>query len=255
MIKKKRLTMITSDYPLHRPELRDLLRRGDERLQQSMNQPRRYRKGQLLVRTGEASETVYRLEAGWAARYRELPDGKRQIILVSLPGELMGVKSMLLARQPDTIECLTEVSVRTIEQSRLLKLIAHDQAVCVRVMFQLAENERQVHNWLAALGRGRADQRIATLLLDLHGRLHRAGLTNGEAYNIPMTQEQIADHLGLTLVHVNRVLRRLNDSGIVTVKHGIVQVEEMTELSQLAAPLQDIFERSTPEFGGQITAI
>jgi hypothetical protein len=56
-------------------------------------------------------------------------------------------------------------------------------------------------------------------------------------------------------VHVNRVLRRLSEAGIVTVKHGIVQVEEMAELSQLAAPLQDIFERSAPEFGGQIAAV
>jgi CRP-like cAMP-binding protein len=246
--------MTASDYPLHRPELHDLLRRGDDRLRQSMDQPRQYRKGQLLLRTGEASDTVYRLESGWAVRYRELPNGRRQIILVFLPGELMGVKSMLLERQPDTIECLTNIVARTIEQSRLFKLITDDQAVCARVMFQLAEDERQVHNWLAALGRGKADQRIATLLLDLHGRLYRAGLANGEAFNIPLTQEQIADHLGLTLVHVNRVLRRLNEAGIVTVKQGTVQVQEMAQLSQLAAPLQDIFERSAPEFGGQLTA-
>jgi CRP/FNR family transcriptional regulator, anaerobic regulatory protein len=247
--------MITSDYPLHRPELHDLLKRGDNSLRQTMDPPRQYRKGRLLVRSGEASDTVYRLEAGWAVRYRELPNGSRQIILVFLPGELMGVKSMLLERQPDTIECLTDVTVRTIEQRRLFKLITDDPGVCARVMFQLAENERQVHNWLAALGRGKADQRIATLLLDLHGRLYRAGLANGEAFKIPMTQEQIADHLGLTLVHVNRVLRRLSKAGIVTVKHGVVQVEEMAQLSQLAAPLQDIFERSAPEFGGQIAAV
>ena len=246
--------MNTSDYPLHRPELHGLLSRGDNTLRQSMDQPRRYRKGELLVRAGESSDTVFRLESGWAARYRELPDGKRQIILVHLPGELMGIKSMLLERQPDTIECLTPITARTIEQHRLFDLITQDSGVCARVMFQLAENERQTHNWLTALGRGMADQRIATLLLDLHGRLHRTGLANGGAFDIPMTQEQIADHLGLTLVHVNRVLRRLSKSGIVTVVHGIVQVEEMAQLSRLAAPLQDIFERSAPEFGGQITA-
>ena len=217
-----------------------------------MDPPRRYRKGQLLSRAGEASDAVYRLEAGWAVRYRQLPNGQRQIILVFLPGELMGVKSMLLERQVDTVECLTEVRVRTIEQHRLFKLITEDQGVCARVMFQLADDERQVHNWLAALGRGRADQRIATLLLDLHGRLHRAGLANGEAFGIPLTQDQIADHLGLTVVHVNRVLRRLRDAGIATLKHGVVNIVDLTQLSRLAAPLQDIFERSSPEFGGRV---
>lgn len=244
--------MITSDYPLHRRELHDLLTQGDVRLRQLLDQSRRYRSGQLLIRAGEASDTVFRLESGWAARYRELADGKRQIILVHLPGELIGIKSMLLERQPDTVECLTDVAVRTMEQHRLFKLITEDHAVCARIMFQLSENERQVHNWLAALGRGRADQRIATLLLDLHGRLYRAGLANGEAFSIALTQEQIADHLGLTLVHVNRVLRRLNESGIATVKHGVVNVVDMAQLSGLAAPLQDIFERSAPEFGGQL---
>ena len=88
------------------------------------------------------------------------------------------------------------------------------------------------------------------LLLDLRGRLHQAGLANGAGFRMPMTQQEIADHLGLTLVHVNRVLRRLREAGIVTVQRGVVSVDEMARLSQLAAPLQDIYERATPEFGG-----
>ena len=79
-------------------------------------------------------------------------------------------------------------------------------------MFQLAEDERRLHNWVTALGKGHADERIATLLLDLRGRLHaQAGLANGDGFYIPMTQQEMADHLGLTLVHVNRVLRRLRE--------------------------------------------
>jgi CRP-like cAMP-binding protein len=117
-------------------------------------------------------------------------------------------------------------------------------------MFQLAEDERRLHNWVAALGRGSADERIATLLLDLRGRLCWAGLAKGDGFQMPMTQQEIADHLGLTLVHVNRVLRRLREAGIVTVQRGVVTVNEMARLSRLAAPLQDIYERTTPEFGG-----
>ena len=65
-----------------------------------------------------------------------------------------------------------------------------------------------------------------------------------------MTQQEIADHLGLTLVHVNRVLRRLREAGVVTVNRGAVTIDELTRLSEIAAPLQDIYERSMPEFGG-----
>jgi CRP/FNR family transcriptional regulator len=243
--------MSDNRHPLHRPELRDLLIRGEAILQQAMGPPSRHREGEALVSTGKESRTVYLLEAGWVARIRTTKDSRRQIIMVFLPGDLMGVKSMLLERQPDTIECLTDARVRTIDHKHLLELVAQDHAVSVRVMFQLAEDERRLHNWVTALGKGNAAERIATLLLDLRGRLHQAGMTNGGGFQLRMTQQEIADHLGLTLVHVNRVLRRLRETGVVTVQRGVVTVDEMARLSQLAAPMQDIYERETPEFGGQ----
>jgi len=243
--------MPNNRYPLHRPELRDLLVHGEATLRKAMGQPVRRREGEVLINTGEESRTVYLLEAGWVARTRVIEDGRRQLIFVFLPGDLMGIKSMLLERQPDTIECLTHAQVRSIDQKQLFDLAARDLGVNVRIMFQLAEDERRLHNWVAALGRGNAEERIATLLLDLRGRLHQAGMANGDGFAMPMTQQEIADHLGLTLVHVNRVLRRLREAGIVTVERGVVKVQEISRLSRLAAPLQDIYERTTPEFGGQ----
>ena len=237
-------------FPLHRPELRDLLIRGDAAVRQAMGPPVRCRKGEALITGGEESRTVYLLEYGWAARTRLIENARRQIIVVFLPGDLMGIKSMMLERQPDTVECLTDATVRKIDHKRLLALLAQDHAASVRIMFQLGEDERRIHNWVIALGKGSADERIATLLLDLRGRLTQAGLANGEGFRMPMTQQEIADHLGLTVVHVNRVLRRLRESGMVAVQQGMVRVGEMAALSQLAAPLQDTYERSTPEFGG-----
>src|SRR6185503_11974067 len=152
--------------------------------------PTRCRQGHALVSTGEEGRMIYMLEAGWVARTRLIEDGRRQITVVFLPGDLMGIKSMLLERQPDTIECLTDARVRTIDHKRLLELVAQDHAVGVRVMFQLAEDERRLHNWVIALGKGRADERIATLLLDLHGRLCQAGMANGGGFWMPMTQQE-----------------------------------------------------------------
>src|SRR4051812_37334628 len=244
--------MPDSCFPLHRPELRDLLLRGEAAIKRAMGTPTRCRQGHALVSTGEESRMIYMLEAGWVARTRQIEDGRRQLIVVFLPGDLMGIKSMLLERQPNTIECLTDAQVRTIDHKRLLELVEQDHAAGVRIMFQLAEDERRLHNWVAALGKGSADERIATLSLDLCGRLFQTGLASGNgSFRMPLTQQEIADHLGLTVVHVNRVLRRLRESGIVTVQRGVVTVEGATRLSRLAAPLQDIFERATPEFGGR----
>src|SRR3954452_17942680 len=99
-------------YPLHRPELRDMLIRGEATLQQAMGPPNLRREGAKLVSTGKESSTGYLLEAGWVARTRLLEGGRRQIMMVLLPGDLMGTKSMLLERQPETIECLTDARVR-----------------------------------------------------------------------------------------------------------------------------------------------
>src|SRR3954464_3249549 len=165
-----------------------------------MGPPTRYRADDVLGSTGEDSGSVYLLEQGWVARTRLIEDGRRKIIVVFLPGDLMGIKSMLLEHQPDTIECLTDSQVRTIDHQRLLDLVAHDHAASVRIMFQLAEDERRLHNWVAALGSGMAEERIATLLLDLRGRLYQAGSTDGAAFEMPMTQQESADHLGLTIV-------------------------------------------------------
>lgn len=243
--------MANPSFPLHRPELRDLLIQGEAAIRAAMGPPVRHPKGEVLIATGEASGTVYRLEAGWAVRTRLVEGGRRQMMVVFLPGDLMGLRTMLLAAQPDTIECLTDIQVRSLDHRRLREIVAKDHAASMRVMFQLADDERRLQNWIAALGKGNADERIATLLLDLRGRLSQAGLANGDAFRMPMTQQEIADHLGLTLVHVNRVLRRLREAGIVTVQHGAVTVGGIDQLAQLAAPLQDIYERSRPEFGGE----
>src|SRR3954453_11900288 len=116
-------------YPLHRPELRDLLIRGDATIREAMGPPVRRREGEKLVNTGEDSRKIFLLEQGWVARTRFIEDGRRQIIVVFLPGDLMGIKSMLFERQPDAIECLTETQVRTIDHQRLLELVAQDHAV------------------------------------------------------------------------------------------------------------------------------
>jgi len=124
-------------FPLHRPELRGLLSRGEATIREAMGAPVRRRKGDVLINTGENSSTVYLLESGWVARTRLIDDGRRQIIVVFLPGDLMGIKSMLLERQPDTIECLSDAHVRAIDHKRLLELVARDQGASPRTMFQI----------------------------------------------------------------------------------------------------------------------
>jgi CRP-like cAMP-binding protein len=94
----------STGYPLHRPELYDALCEGDALLLRAMAARKAmFGKGQKIVRTGAESDDVYRLHTGWLARTRIVEDGRRQIIMTFLPGDLVGVKSMLLREQPDTL--------------------------------------------------------------------------------------------------------------------------------------------------------
>ena len=114
--------MQNSRYPLHRPELRDLLIRGEAIIQQAMRPADPRRQGEVLVSTGKESSKVYLLESGWVARTRTTENGRRQIMMVFLPGDLRGLKSMLLERQTETIECLTDARVRRSIMSACLSL-------------------------------------------------------------------------------------------------------------------------------------
>jgi CRP-like cAMP-binding protein len=242
----------STGYPLHRPELHDALCEGDALLRRAMaGKEAMFGKGQKIVRTGAESDNVYRLHTGWLARTRIIEGGRRQIIMTFLPGDFVGVKSMLLREQPDTIECLTSVTVNAIDHVQARRLVETNGKIALRLLFQLGEDERRLHNWAIGLGQGNAEERVALMLLDFRGRLHRVGLLNGnDTFRLPMTQQEIGAYLGLTVVHVNRVLRRFREAGLATVKGGTAVIHDAAALQRVANSLQDVFERATPLFGG-----
>lgn len=236
-------------FPEPRAGLRDRLTAGDLALQRAMTVPRLLRRHEVLAHMGQPMRMVYRLCSGALARSMELPDGTRQITMIRLPGDLMGLRGMLMDRQLDSLRAVAPSTVQAIEVEKALELAEQHPDVAWRVMWQLAEDERRLHNWVLALGRGNAAQRIATLVLDLRGRLMQAGLIDNNRFALPLTQQEIGQHLGLTLVHVNRTLKKLRDQRVMTLRGRVVEVLDLEALSRYAAPMQDFFERENPAFG------
>ena len=242
---------MTIEFPPPREQIQDRLEAGDRALGRVMpSRMRTLTAREILIPTGKPHSSIYRLKSGWMSRSRTLSDGRQQIIMVFLPGDLLGLKTMLLNRQPDSLQCLGRATVQELGYEPALELARTDPDVSLRFMWQLAEDERRIHNWVVALGRGSAVERIATLMLDFRGRLIQAGIGSGDQFHLPMTQEQIGDHLGITLVHVNRTLKRLREDGILTVRGGLVLIHDVEALALYAAPMQDIFERESKAFGG-----
>jgi CRP/FNR family transcriptional regulator len=224
-----------------RPQIGEMVNRGRRELIATMAPIAALQRGDLLVRLGQEHEYVYYIERGWLARSRTTEDGRRQVMVIFLPGEFCGIKTIFMERQPDDIEALTEAVTRRIHYKDACALAAKDVAVAMLLAWQLSVDERHLHNWNLRLGRANADERVAALLLELRERLLRLGVDALERYFLPLTQSQLADHVGLTPVHVNRTLRRLRSLNMVSMHRNEVRfLDNVGDLEELARPVRDV---------------
>ena len=241
-----------------RPELTDKFDRGEEKVRRlmSMGSTRSLRAGETLISEGEEHDFVYRLRKGWAGRARTLPDGRTQYILIFLPGDLFAVKSMFVRQHPDAIEALSDAVVEQVHQKELRKSFENDSEIALRCIWQVVEEERRLHSWVVGIGRGAVSERIAYLLLQFRFRLANCGAIERDAltFEVPMTQQQLADFLGISLVHLNKSLMKLREDGLISLRARTFTINDLASLGKVAHPLFDAFELSTQEFGGQRAA-
>jgi CRP-like cAMP-binding protein len=238
-------------FALHRPELFDSLVEGERKVRKLLDgSAQKMLAGQVLIKGDTEHSFVYRLVSGWACRTRRLADGRDQFILIFLPGDLFAVKSMFVTRHTDDVMILSDAIVEKIHQKELHRAYLADADVAMRCTWQVVEEERRLHNWVVSLGQGSADERLAALLIDFRGRLalSRTIQPDDMTFAMPLTQSQLADHIGITPIHVNRVLKVFRESGIVTIRDGTVAIHDMQRLAKLAYPLLDAYERSKPEY-------
>lgn len=240
-----------SFFPLHRSEIEAQLQEGDERLVElveprGLSLPAR----RTVAPSAQDQRYVYRLRSGWCARLRFLPDGRAQVSAILLPGDIISVRSMFLAQQPEEIVTIIACELDIVDQAALRKAAGSQSALMLRLWWQTLEDERRLNNWLVAFARGSAEERIALMFLDIRGRLTLAGLVPGGTNEIPwpLTQQELGEALGLTAVHVNRTLKHLRDQGLVEISSRVARLN-VDSLYALAHPLLDIYERKRPEFG------
>jgi CRP-like cAMP-binding protein len=237
-------------FALHRAELTESLDMGDQKVANAFRgTARRYRANEVLIEADCDHPFVYRMVNGWACRTRSLPDGRDQCILIFMPGDLFAVKSMFVERHPDDVRTLSECLIERLHHRDLHRLYREDTDIANRCIWQVIEEERRLHNWVVGLGQGSADERVAVLLIDFHARLQGAGVIPEGAlqFHMPLTQQQLADFLGLTAIHVNRVLRALRERDIVLIREGTVRILDFENLKRIALPLLDLHERKAAQ--------
>lgn len=192
--------------------------------------------GAMICPRGDGSPHPRLIVSGWACRPRILPDGRRQMLGLLLPGDLIGDRG---ERRPLALNpAMALTQVRTVSANRLYDALAtrpseHPQ---LRAALEQADRieEGQLLDHVVRLGCQTALQRTAHCLLELHARLGAIGFTHDSTFPMPLTQDTLGDLLGLSLVHVNRIMAQLKREGLVRIRGGVAIVEDFARLALLA---------------------
>jgi CRP-like cAMP-binding protein len=190
--------------------------------------------GRDLVHQGQSEQAAYILAKGWVCSYKIQPDGSRQIVDFQIPGDFLGLRSVLLHTSDHSIEPIVEIQAAEVLVSDLLDAFAQTPRLATAILWAVSRDEAMVVEHLVGLGRRDAEARMAHFLLELGARLALVGMGSKAGYSCPLTQYHLADTLGLSAVHVNRVLRRLREDGLVTFQNSQVTFKNYDGLVSLA---------------------
>jgi CRP-like cAMP-binding protein len=190
--------------------------------------------GATILAEGQSTTRVYVLLVGWAFRFKTLEDGRRQILNFLLPGDLLGLQGELLAKLPHGVEALTAVNLCAFGTDAVPGFFRDNPGIALDITWLAAHEERLVDDAVLTVGRRTAMERVAALLVHLFKRAASAGLVEGDSIPFPLTQLHIADALGLSVVHTNRVLQRLRKGGFIRLENQSLAIGNLGAMRRVA---------------------
>jgi CRP-like cAMP-binding protein len=224
-------------------------------LEQAATPPKRFEGHRDIICEADKAENLLLVTSGWVCRYTCAPDGGRQVTALLVPGDIANLDSLLFSRVTYTVRTLTPATIVALPRSRALALVDEYPGIA-RAFTALAIIETAIASkWMLSLGRRSAHGRIAHLLCEIVTRLGVKG-EKDIIVPFPLRQEQVGDVLGLTAVHVNRMIRQLRGEGLIDISDRGLRVCDLVALRHAAgfdpAYLQmnqyiDAATRSTPD--------
>ncbi len=203
-------------------------------LTQLQSKPEPVRATMDLVHEGQVGHQAYVLQSGWAFCYKLLPDGGRQVITFCLPGDFMGVRSVLLRTSDHSFAAVTDSMVCAFSVKRMTSVFSEFPRIGAAMLWAISRDEAMVVEHLVGVGRRSAIERVAHFFLELGDRLQLVGMASESGFEFPLNQYLLADAVGLTAIHTNRVLRQLREKGLITVKKHHVEINDVQGLKDLA---------------------
>jgi CRP-like cAMP-binding protein len=190
--------------------------------------------GRTIVRSGVVLDESILLFEGLACRYKDLADGQRQIMELHVAGDFVDLHSFLLKRLEHNVGALTDVRLAAVPHDRL-RYITEKHPHLGRMLWFSTLLDAAIHRErILSVGRRSALARIAHLLCELYVRLEIVGLASDHRFTLPLTQADLGDANGLTAVHVNRMLKKLRDDGLLTFRGGEVVIQDWDKLQRIA---------------------
>ena len=190
--------------------------------------------GGEIIAAGQDQAELYTLYAGWAVRCKTLPDGRRQILNILLPGDLIGLQGAMFEAAAYSVEAITEVQLCLLPRRKMWSLFENMPELAFDVTWLGSREESIVDENLTSTGQRTAAERIAALIIQLYKRLNVLGMVVNGAMPFPLTQQHIADTLGLSLVHTNKSLAKLRKLGMFSQTNSTLLLSNPKALESLA---------------------
>lgn len=185
----------------------------------------------FLIRSGDEPSQCCLLSSGFVYRHKIVGDGGRQILSIHVAGDIIDLENLFLSVSDHNVQALTRGEVACIPRDAIRRLTHDRPRLSDALWHESLVAGSLFREWIANVGRRDAKARVAHLLCEFAIRLEQAGLGTQSDYELPMTQEELADSVGLTSVHVNRMLKSLADSGLISRTNRSVTIKDWQGLA------------------------
>ncbi|SFI87402.1 Crp/Fnr family transcriptional regulator [Bradyrhizobium sp. Gha] len=187
-----------------------------------------------VVRDGERATNCCLIADGFCARSKTIASGKRQILSLHIPGEIPDLMSLFLHVMDHDLSTLTPATLGFIKHDDLQKLHRRNPDLAEMFWRDTLIDAAMFREWIVNVGQRPAPARLAHVMIELRERLRLIGRVDGDSFEMPLTQEQVGETLGITSVHVNRVIKQVRQDGIVEFNRGRVTVLDERKFQELA---------------------
>ena len=207
--------------------------------------------GSYTIREGDPPQRCCVLVSGFAFRQKLTSDGARQIIAIHIPGEPLDFQNLFLDVADHNVQVLTRAEVADVPRAAMQELARSRSDIAHAILVATLIEASIFREWVVNVGRRDSRTRLAHLLCEFARRLEVQGLVEENGYELPMTQEQLADAVGLTPVHVNRTLRSLEEDGLIVRNKRSLSFPDW-ERMRLTADFNERYLHLTPQDSGRL---